>query len=205
MHVLLNHALRKVSSGKYVRLRSPDAIIREIQEIAEANPDKREFYLEVETITTNITWALELCSKLEKLNNEREFPLRYGANLRIAPNTNFELLFTAMKASNFRFLNIGVESGSEKIRREVLKRNYSNDDIIRTTALAKNFGFAVTFYNMLGFPDETEQDFHDTIELNRICAPSMLSTSIFFPYPGTELYSLLEKKGLNKPEEPERY
>ena len=49
---------------------------------------------------------------------------------------------------------------------------------------------------MIGFPDETLHDFKQTIELNRKCLPDWMAVYIFYPYPGTELYSLCKKRGL---------
>ena len=109
-----------------------------------------------------------------------------------------ESLFAEFKKSNFSFINIGLESGSERVRREILKRNYSNQDIINAVRLARKYGLKVHFYNMLGIPGETLADFKETVRINRICQPDFHYTSIFYPYPGTVLYSLCEQQGLLK-------
>ena len=36
--------------------------------------------------------------------------------MRVVPNVDVESIFASFKKSNFRFINIGVESGSEKVR-----------------------------------------------------------------------------------------
>lgn len=193
-----NHALGKLASGAYVRLRSIDNILDEIKELKDRFPKLKEIYLEIETMGTNKKWAIELCSKLAKFNENLENPLTFGTNIRITPNADLEDLFAAFKKSNFRFVNIGLESGSERIRREVLRRNYSNQDIIRAVDLAKIYGLKVCLYNMLGFPGETPADFMETVKINRICLPDWHLTSIFFPYPGTDLYHLCKEKGFIK-------
>ncbi|TBR14789.1 B12-binding domain-containing radical SAM protein [bacterium] len=192
-----NHALSRLASGDYVRYRSAENIITELEEITHANQDIKEVYFEVETITINMKWALDLCAKLAKFNSQRKSPLSFGVNLRVTPNANFEPLFGAMQKSNFRFVNIGLESGSERVRRDILKRHYSNKDIINSAKLARQYGLQVHFLNMIGFPGETEDDFKQTIECNRICQPDLwASHSIFFPYPGTEIYESCRSKGL---------
>jgi radical SAM superfamily enzyme YgiQ (UPF0313 family) len=191
-----NHALKKLSPGTYVRFRSAENIIAEISSITARFPTTDEIYLEIESFSINKEWAIELCSKLEGFNRNRRQPLSFGVNLRVIPNADLESLLVACKKSNFRFLNIGLESGSEKIRREVLKRNYSNEDIINVTTLARKYGLQVSFLNMIGIPGETIDDFKETVRMNRTCMPDWHQTSIFFPYPGTDLYYLCQEQGL---------
>ncbi len=191
-----NHALRKIASDKYVRMRSVDNVMQEINEVISTFPKVREIYFEVETIGVNRKWAFELCYNLEKLNSHLKKPLSFGVNLRITQNADYSELFAVFKRSNFRFINIGLESGSERIRREVLKRNYSNEDVIRTVQQAKKYGIEVSFFNLIGIPGETFNDFMETVEMNRKCQPNRHMTSIFYPYPGTELYSFCKAQGL---------
>ncbi|MDP8233675.1 MAG: radical SAM protein [Candidatus Saelkia tenebricola] len=193
-----NHALRKITQGAYVRHRSPDNIVKEINQILIEFPTIKELYLEVETITSNMDWCLRLCAELTNLNSRLKQPLSFGANIRPTSNANFDILFSVFRKANFRFINIGLESGSEKLRRETLRRNYSNDDIINCVKLARKHGLQVCFFNLIGIPGETLADIKETIEINRICKPDWDFTSIFFPYPGTALHSICKRQGLLK-------
>lgn len=191
-----NHALRKISVGKYVRFRSPQNIRDEIAEIAARFPCTTEIYLEVETITANISWFKELCSLLEQYNRSRSKPLTFGVNIRVTPHIELGDVFWKCRDAGFRFVNIGLESGSERIRREVLKRNYSNDDVVRVVDSARRAGLKVSLFNLIGIPGETRKDIFDTIRVNRDCQPDYHALSIFFPYPGTELHRECRKRGL---------
>lgn len=191
-----NHGLRKLASGKYVRFRSVKNILKELEHLIKKFPSTKEIYFEVETIGADLNFGINLCSELERFNNHLKRKLSFGVNLRIVPKIDFEPLFQSLKKANFRFINIGIESGSERIRAKILKRFYSNDDIIKNIKLAKKFGLKVSTYNMIGFPEEDMVEFQKTIEINRKCLPDWTQTSIFFPYPGTELYNLCNEKGL---------
>ncbi|MCM8761087.1 MAG: B12-binding domain-containing radical SAM protein [Candidatus Omnitrophica bacterium] len=193
-----NHALRRIAQGQYVRLRSVDSITREIIMIVEAYPRTKQIYLEVETIGANMAWANELCAALKRVNTSLKEPLLFGTNLRITRGSDFSGLFRLFKESNFKFVRIGVESGSERVRKEILKRDYSNNDIIRAVALARQNGIQICFYNLIGVPGETYDDFKETIAINRECLPDQAFAHIFFPYPGTELYDVCRKKELFK-------
>lgn len=193
-----NHAIRKISSGTYVRLRSVDNIIAEIKNLTVNFPRTEEIYLEIETFGVNMEWAIDLCSMLKHFNATIENPLSFGVNLRIARNIDYHVLFSACKESNFKYVSIGLESGSERIRREILKRNYSNQDVIHAVKLARKNGLQVLFYNIIGIPGETRADFEETVKMNRICMPDSHNTYIFYPYPGTDLYSMCVEQGLLK-------
>lgn len=191
-----NSGLRNLAEGPYARFRSPCNVVEEIKRMAEQHPGITNIYLEVETIGANKKWTLDLCSQLEYLNTALKQPITYSTNLRITPNLDIERLFAAFKKSNFTMVKIGLESGSERIRREILKRNYSNKDIRDAVSLAKKYGLKVFFYNLIGIPGETLSDFKETISLNRLCLPDISIPHVFFPYPGTELYTLCKDRKL---------
>ncbi len=191
-----NHALRKIAGGPYVRFRDPDAIAHEVRTLA-APPDMDQaIYLEVETLMLDQAWTEAVCDRLAALNAMRQRPIRFGANIRVTPHANVEGFFQALARANVRWVNIGLESGSTRIRREVLKRYYSNVDVLRAVHAARTHGMRVTLYNLVGLPGETRADFLETARMNRLCRPDVARTSIFFPYPGTVLHQLCAAQGL---------
>ena len=192
-----NHALRKIARGKYTRFRSSENILKEVAFLYKNYPLQR-MYFEVETIAVNKTWALELCSQLEAFNATIDNSLSYSCNYRISPQSIDENLFIAFKKANFYKFNIGLESGSEKIRREVLNRNYSNEDFLNVVSLARKHGLKIYLYNMIGLPRESLNDHMETVLLNRQCQPDGHYTGIFFPYPGTALYNTCIEQGYLK-------
>jgi len=132
---------------------------------------------------------------LKEFNDKQKEKFSFGVNLRITRGADFSALFDKMKKSGFNELTIGLESGSERIRSEVLRRDYSNEDILYNVKLARERGFFIAFQNLVGLPGETLEDFKETIEMNKLCMPDISNLSIFFPYPGTDLYCLCKKKG----------
>lgn len=191
-----NHALRRLAPGRYVRLRSPESIVQEINLVLERHPFLSSIYLEVETLVARKGWALELCNRLAKFNAELGRPISFRCNIRITPDQEFDSLFAAFRKANITAINIGLESGSERIRGGVLRRNYSNEDVIRTVETARNHGIKVSFFNLIGLPGETYDDFLQTVRMNRICRPDSHSTYIYQPYPGTDLYRLCQEKSI---------
>jgi len=194
-----NHALRKVAKGKYVRVRSTESILSEVVYLYN-NFTLGKITFEIETLDCNKQWTFDLCRKLASFNDSIPAPLEFESNYRINPHTIDEDLFSALETANFTSLNIGLESGSERMRQDVLKRNYTNEDFLKVVALARKHGLKIFIYNMIGLPGESLHDHQETIQLNRRCQPEGHHTGIYFPYPGTELYDTCMRDGLIKKE-----
>lgn len=194
-----NHALKKVASGRYVRFRSAENIIKEVS-FVHANFPHRRIYFEVETVDVNKDWMIHLCGLLASYNSSINDSITYGCNLRISRHTTDKKLFAALKNANFSKINIGLESGSERIRRDVLNRDYSNEDFLRVVELARSSGIKVYVFNMIGLPMESMEEHNETVRLNRQVQPDSHYTGIFYPYPGTALYERCLEQGLIKGE-----
>jgi radical SAM superfamily enzyme YgiQ (UPF0313 family) len=96
-------------------------------------------------------------------------------------------------------ISVGVESGSEKIQKQVIKKVIPVDLIKKAFDLCRKHELRVTANYMIGLPYETEDDVRKTIELNRIVNPPSIAVTFFTPYIGTELYDICMKEGFHKP------
>jgi len=79
----------------------------------------------------------------------------------------------------------GLESGSARVRREVLWRRMSNDTIKRGFWAAQKAGIHTSAFVMFGLPTETRDEIMETL---RLCAEIGLGRyrwALFFPFPGT--------------------
>jgi anaerobic magnesium-protoporphyrin IX monomethyl ester cyclase len=196
-----NHILGKLAGGAYVRFRSPSHIIKEIEQITQ-DPDVTNIYLEVETIGAKIDFAFKLCQELSEFNDKKKIPIKFKINLavthKLVQDVNLmERLFASFKEANIVAINIGLESGSERIRNEILRRpRYSNEDIISFCSYANKHNIKITIFVMIGLPGESVADFRETYQIVRQCEPDNIWLSIFYPYPGTDLYYLAKDKKL---------
>jgi len=53
---------------------------------------------------------------------------------------------------------------------------------------------------MMGIPGESVADFRETLQMVRRCEPDNIWLSIYYPYPGTDLYCLAKEQELFKKE-----
>lgn len=186
-----NNALAKVYSDQkhnLIRWRSQENVIKELRLIIDRYDIKR-FYFQDDTFTLSHKWVKEFCRLYSS-----EFKLPFKVWIRVE-SVNEEVLST-LRAAGCDTLLIGVESGSEKLRREVLNRRMTNDQIIKTFKLAHDLGFITWSFNIIGFPGETKEMLKETIKINRTIMPNHVQTSIFYPFPGTDLYEFCKNNGL---------
>jgi len=196
-----NHAMAVLSPGKYVRYRAPSDMIAEIEGVTQQYPGLRNIYLEVETIGASMWDAMELFEALAEYNSERPVQLNFRMNLAIHSSfvkseEKVRQFLSFCKKANVVGLNVGLESGSERIRKIMKRPNYSNAEIISFSAMAKEYGINMSLYVLIGLPDETPKDFMETVGVIREIKPEIANLSIFYPYIGTDLYETARERGM---------
>lgn len=131
----------------------------------------------------------------------KEFSREYGKRFHIPFWCNARADFideervNYLKAGGCEQIMMGIESGNDYIRKEIMKRNITREKIKDSFAMVKRAGIRVWAFNMIGLPGETKDTIKETISLNREVKPDSIFCSIFHPYPGTELYELCKKQG----------
>ncbi len=185
-----NHAMARIAKGKYVRFRSAKNVVKEILEIKKQYPIITKIYLEVETLSINIKYAYELFDCLEYVNSKLLEPIAFGVNFSISKKIVNNITFVRkMRKANVTFINIGLESGSEKIRKEILRRPpYTNQELISFCTMIRQYGIDVQLFALIGIPGETYTDYKETLTCIRSCKPTHVFFSIYYPYPGTDLH-----------------
>ena len=138
-------------------------------------------------------------------NKKHEKRIKFGANLALTSNfmSNEERcheLLEKCKNANLKIINIGLESGSERMRKDILKRpHYTNDELVRFCTLSRQYDLNVVFFVLMGLPGETLKDYFETIKTARRAQPHNCYVSIFYPYLGTDLADNAISLGLIHP------
>lgn len=187
-----NQALANMYNRKrnYPRFRSPESCIQEIEEVVEQFRDRIQYvYIGDDIFGLNTRWRQEFCSKYKDRIN-----VRFMIVMRVEM-VDDELLTMLKDAGCFKLV-FGVESGDEALRKNVLDRQMSNDQIIKAFALCQKYNLETLSINIIGFPGETEEMIKRTVELNRRLRPTVSGVNIFYPYKGTTLGDKCFKDGL---------
>ncbi|MDP8256855.1 MAG: radical SAM protein [Candidatus Alcyoniella australis] len=188
---------RYKGKGRFVRMRSPERYLQ-LVELVDRLYDFKSVFFEDDVFTMDHDWTKRFC----ELYRERfSYPFTCYARVETVDRE----IFATLKDAGCEMVAIGVESGNEKLRREVLNRKMSNDDIIRVFRWADEFGIKTWNFNIVGIPGETPQTLEDLFELNKIIRPNRAQVSIFYPYPQTELYDLCKREGFLAKQEQSNY
>ena len=187
-----NSAIKKLYRGKgrYVRQRSPENVIKEIGEVRE-NYEFSHLNFYDEAFGFNREWLKRFCDMYKA-----EFYYPFACFIR-AETMDRDTLHM-MRNVGLSLIYLGVESGNDRIRREVMGRKVSDERIIQTCRDAQAEGIQVWTFNMVGVPTETVQTIEETMQLNRIINPDFASISIYQPFPGTGIFDDCIKQGLIK-------
>jgi len=184
-----NHVFNTLYKGKgrILRRRSVPNVIAEMKELQQRYGTRR-FNIIDDTFVLDRRWVLEFCDAYAA-----EIGAPFDVNVR-ANMTDPELA-AALGRAGCRVAAYSIESGNERIRRQVLKRDLSDEELVRTAGLLRQHGIRVQIQNMLALPDETLETAFETLRLNIRCKPTYAWAALYQPFPGTELCRYAVSKG----------
>lgn len=100
------------------------------------------------------------------------------------------------------WLGMGIESGSERVRR-LLKKEISDKEIIDAVKLLAKYKIPTNYAFMVGLPFENKQEIYQTLSLikriKKIHLQSEFTYQVYRPYPGGELYEEAISAGYDPP------
>lgn len=185
-----NKYLMSISKGKgsFVRYRSLKNIFAEIEYLIKRY-DIKKMYFSDETFTMNKKRVLEFCKEYKKI-----FNVPFMCQTRV--DTLDEEIISALKNAGCFHISLAIESGNENIRTKLLKKPYTNEQIVNAFKLAKKYNLKTQSFNMIGLHEENLQYIFETIELNKKIQSDRILCSIFMPFKGTELGESYFEKNL---------
>lgn len=185
----INRHIMKIYPNKanYVRFRKVDSIIEEMKMLQEQYKFDT-ITLPDDTVLLDLSWIKEFAPAYKK-----EIDLPFHANAR--PETCREELVKEFAAAGCSLIRIGVESGNEQLRRRVLDRQTTDQQIIDAFVTTKKYGIETYAFNMIGLPFETKLNMFETLMLNVKIQPDVVQVSAFYPFRGTGLGNISYEKG----------
>ncbi len=179
-----------LTHGRIWRPRSADNVLDEIEYLIKKF-GVRNFYFIDDNFSINLERAKNICQGLIKRNLNIKYNFHNGLSIKTIDGELVQL----MKKSGCTSVCLAIESGSERIRNGVYKKNISAEKIFEVFNLFHKAKIPTVGYFMIGAPGETRADFEETKKLSAKLPMSLITSSIFTPYPETELYDECKKKG----------
>ncbi len=186
-----NHVLRSVypNPESYVRFRSPENVMAEIDEALSRDPGLEQVRFEDDILTLDRRWF-------------RRFAALYTDRVRLPfiCNARVDLLdeemVSLLAGAGCSAVAMGIESGNAWLRRNVLKRNMTDEKICRAFDLCRRYGIDTVSLNMTGFPRETIGMALDTIKMNSRVEPGLAQVTALVPFPNTRIFEVCADGGM---------
>jgi radical SAM superfamily enzyme YgiQ (UPF0313 family) len=178
-----------LTSGKKIRFRSAADVMTEVKLLYEQY-GIREIHIEDDNFTFNRQLVLDFCRALKANNLNISWTCPNGVRL----DTLDEELLLTMKDAGLYSLSVGIESGSDKILRDI-KKSLTTAVIREKINLIKQCGLEVTGFFIIGYPTETKDDILATIKFACELPLKRASFALFKPFPGTEITNTLIARG----------
>ncbi len=145
-------------------------------------------YLVYGTFTHSKKFVREFCMEYRKKIN---VPYVIATRLDAIDDETAGLL----KETGCSKVSISIESGVERLRNDVLKKNLSDSEIFRGMEILKKHGLRVGCSLIFGFPDETIDDAFATLDMARKIGADFIGPSIFVPIPNLQLTNYAIERG----------
>ncbi|MBI4848891.1 MAG: radical SAM protein [Nitrospirae bacterium] len=176
--------------GQKIRNKTIPQVISEIEKISgpAAGFKKKSIFFADDNIIANRKYACELFTAL------KPYKLNWSCQASINISKEDELL-ALMKESGCGAILIGLESISEKNLSRMDKGINRKHDFAEAINKIQSYGILVQGSFILGYDFDTQSSFDelmDFIDSSRLLMPLI---NILTPFPGTKLFSRLEKEG----------
>lgn len=165
------------------RLWSPDSVIKEIDILVNQYGVKNIKFVD-EMFVLKPNHVLGICDRII----ERGYDLNIWAYARV--DTIRDEFLDKLKRAGFRWLALGIESGSKHVRDGVEKGRFGSIDIIQTVRKVQDAGINVIGNYIFGLPDDTHESMQETLDLALEANCEFANFYCAMAYPGSKLYDM---------------
>jgi len=180
-----NSVFRLIYGGGYLRKRCVEQVIAEMKIIKEKFPFLKSFKIMDDSFTVNnLDWIREF-------NRQYKTEINLPFFCLVSPLTIDQDKLDLLVDAGLSTVQIGLQSGSDRINWEIYLRQVKADQFLATAKLLEKYKnrIKIIIDVIVDNPYETEADLILTAEiLNQIKRPFHLSLFSLTFYPGTELY-----------------
>ena len=174
--------------SRKVRYRTLEDVLDEIHELRVEHGVTNLNFMD-DSFTVNRKYLFNLCNAFIEKKLKMTWSCLTRADLMDADTIR------KMKSAGCTKVDIGVESGSQKVQK-IIKKGIDLDQVRKIAKLLrKNNMFWAGFF-MMGFPGETKKDILKTLKFMKEIKPNWVCFSIFTPYPGTALFEKAKELNL---------
>lgn len=181
-----------VESRSATRFRSPQNVLTEIQDCILKYQTKFVIFTD-DTFTLRKDRVEEICQEILK----RKININWNCETRA--NLVDEKMLRLMKKAGCNEIYFGVESGSERIRNEIINKKVTNKEIFDSLSICRKIGITTNIFLMVGFPTETEKELQETFDFPFKAKPDIIGIHLTSIQPGSLIFDQSVKEKRIKP------
>jgi len=174
--------------GKYIRFVDIDQLIAEIRQMKERYPGMQTVRMMDDSFSVIKERLLEFLAKFE--------PLGLSLVASVCLNEIDERVAAALGKAGCKLVYVGIESGNEELRNQVLKKRLPEKQMRDNIAALRKHNVQILSGNILAFPGDTIATALETIKVNIDLEIEYPVFAFFTPYPGTKLTEMALHAGL---------
>jgi len=176
-----NFCATPVNWGRHVRTRSPENVVREIEEHL-CERGARVIFFYDDTFNASPQRVERICD----LILERKLDIFWRAEVRI--DLIGRPLLEKMKRAGLFHISFGIEAGSERVRREVIHKKIKIEDFHNLVGWCLELGIIPNVFFIFSHPTETWEEAQETVSIiERYRGQVEASVAVLHVYPGTPL------------------
>jgi magnesium-protoporphyrin IX monomethyl ester (oxidative) cyclase len=172
------------------RCRSPQNVLTEIEHLVKTYKIK-ELQFTDDSLTSDYNRAMKIFSQIK----QGKFNLRWSTPNGLVVASLDEPMMRAMKDCGAYELRFAVESGSDRVLKDIIHKPVSLDIVRTNMKIAKKLGLVISTFFSMGYPGETMEEIKKTFSFIREIKPDSVFLSIATPLPGTDLMRICKEKG----------
>jgi radical SAM superfamily enzyme YgiQ (UPF0313 family) len=170
------------------RMWSPDSVIADIGTLVDQYGVRNIKFVD-EMFVLNRNHVLGICDRII----ERGYDLNIWAYARV--DTVKDEFLDKLRRAGFRWLALGIESGSKHVRDGVEKGRFGSTDILKVVRRIQDAGINVIGNYIFGLPDDTETTMQETLDLAMEANCEFANFYCAMAYPGSKLYQMALDNG----------
>jgi anaerobic magnesium-protoporphyrin IX monomethyl ester cyclase len=173
-----------MAMGPRWRARSARNVVDEIEHVVRTYGQNHFSFMD-DNFTFSRARTLEICDQIVRRGLDIQFETPNGLSLK---TLDAEVLDALVRAGLVR-VSLAVESGSDFIRNQVMKKHLSREKILEVVGLTKKYpSLYVKAFFIVGMPEETLDTLEETYRMIEQIDVDRVYLQNIVPFPGTRVF-----------------
>ncbi len=173
--------------GNRYNSRSPKHVVSEI-ELLINKYGPTHFWMCDDIFGLKPGWVQDFDHLIKSKNLNFKYTIQSRVDLLLKEDT-----IDALASSGAYEIWVGAESGSQKVL-DAMDKGTQVEQIFEATGILKSKGIRIAFFLQFGYPEETQDDIQETIDMVLELMPDNIGVSVSYPLPGTPFYERVKNE-----------